>query len=200
MLDTIRPVRASLGRALVLFPLLGSAAAAQQSTAFSALRLEVTALRGAHDVRLREHWDQGDGVAVEVSTPLPVGEIGLGIAQLPFDALRPDQPGFRGRLLTARWGIGARAGRIAARASLVGGNFLMRFDDDAPSSVGLTTESELLVGARGAVDLALGKGVGLTAGASWDRVLTRIPITLTALRVGAHVTAATPGWLREVLQ
>ena len=177
-----------------------AAAHAQRPAAFSTLGLEVAGVRGIDEERLHRTWEQGSGFALELSTPLPLGEAALGFAQLPFRARGADQPDFRARLLSARWGVGARiAGPLAVRASLLGGNFLMRFEDGPATVVGLTTESELYVGARGAIDVTV-RGVGLTAGAEYDRVLTKVPIGLLTARVGGRVVARTPAWLREVLE
>jgi hypothetical protein len=185
---------------LSMLPLLAAAAGAQRPAAFSTIGVEVAGLRGAREERLHETWEQGGGFGVEVSTPLPLGEAGLGVAQLPFRARTADQPDFRARLLTARWGLAGRlAGPLSIRASVIGGNFLMRFDDGPWAVGGLSTESELFLGARGSLDLVV-RGVGVTAGIEYDRVLTRVPIGLVTLRAGGRVVTRTPAWLRGVLE
>jgi len=177
------------------------AAVAPRSGAFGIIHLELTQMRNVNHERIHDFWDPGGGVAIELGTRLPVGTASVGFARLPFHARAADQPDFAARMLSLRWGVAHRiAGPLAVGGSLVAGNFLMRFDDGDRAVHGLVTESEMFVGGRGSLDVALTHWLSATVAASYERVLTRVPIGLVTVRAGARATANTPRWLRRVLE
>lgn len=168
---------------------------------FSSLSLRAGPLRDVHADGLRDYWDARGGAEVEVSTPFPVGEVGVAVARLGFRGLGAGHPDFDATLVSLRWGASHRlAGPLRVRGMLSLGDFLMSFHDDSTATEGLSREQELAVGAGASVDVALARWLGVTAGGSWQRVLTRVPIRLATVSAGVRLSAPTPRWLRGVLE
>jgi hypothetical protein len=174
---------------------------ASSPRAFSTLSIHLAGVRNVNRERLHALWAPRDGFELGVSTPLPVGEIGIGIAALSFGGRAAEQPDFDARLLTLRWG-GSRtiAGPLAFHGSAALGNIFMTFDDGERRVGGLTTESELLVGGVGGLDLRLSPWLSLSVESSLLRILTSTPIDLVLVSAGATLGFRTPRWLRGVLE
>jgi hypothetical protein len=178
-----------------------AADSAASSRAFSTLSIRVAGARNINRELLHEFWAPRDGLELEVSTPLPVGEIGINVTALSFGGRASEQPDFDAQLVALRWGGSGRiAGPLAIRGSAALGNIFMTFDDGDRRVGGLTTESELLVGAVGGLDLRVSPWLTLTIQSSLQRVLTSTPIDLLVVSAGAKASMRTPRWLRGVLE
>lgn len=174
---------------------------AQVAAPYGTIALRVGSLANVNRERLHESWRPIGGVELQLATPLPLGEAALVVGRVPFRSRRDDVPDFDATLLALRWGLARQvAGPLGARATILLGDFLMRFDDGERSVHGLTEESELFAGLAAGVDLRLTRWLAASAEVAHQRVLTHLPIDLTTVSLGARATAPSPGWLRRVLE
>jgi hypothetical protein len=182
-------------------PTPANAESAPSRRAFSTLSVRLSGARNVNRELLHEFWSPRDGFELELSTPLPVGQMGISITALSFGGRVAEQPDFDARLLSLRWG-GSRtiAGPVALRASALLGNIFMTFDDGERRISGLTTESELLVGGAGGVDLRVSPWLSFSLESSLQRILTSTPIDLVVVSAGAKLAMRMPRWLRGAIE
>jgi hypothetical protein len=177
-----------------------SAQSAERARPFSTIALTVGAASNVNRERLHEYWRAGTGIDAELSTPFHAGTVGIGVLAARFRARADAQPDFDARAVTVRWSVARPlAGPLAAEAGALFGSLGMRFDDDRPTE-GLTTEQELIVGGRASLHLLAGTRLAAAVTATWQRVLTAVPIDLATVGVGVRYAAPTPRWVRAVLE
>lgn len=186
---------------LALLPaaqLMSSADLAAQP--FSTLTISAGMATDLATGRLADYWKTEPGGYLRVATPFYLGDIALAAHRTSFptkDAARPD---FHLLTTTIEWNaeLGLPRGAAAFGGAQVG-SAAMHFEDN-DDIAGNENENEFLAGIQAGVEVPIARGVGFTVVGSQRRIFTRIPMRLTSVGAGLHVTFRTPGRLREILE
>jgi hypothetical protein len=166
---------------------------------YSSLDVSVKGARVVSAGSLGADWRARDGVRMDVHAPFHVGELGVSVSTMRFDARAGAQPDFRAYLIGLDWRFAVPApGWIRPRLSITAGDFLTIFDDVEVK--GMAKESEVFVG--GSIDVAfpVAGATSLTVGITGVRVLTSTPVRLGVASAGVAHSFTTPLWLRRVIE
>jgi hypothetical protein len=185
-----------LGLLLVLS--IASTAGAQDS-AFTKLRVRVSALRNPETGHLSEDWRAKTGAEVEAATNVGRSELGLRFGHIGYTPLT-GQPPYTATLFTLAWSVPvvthSRAG-VNAIARLT--DYRMDFDD--PSMVdGLRTEEEVMLAAAARVSGRVYQRWSIFAEASYGVLFLSTKTPMATMNAGVARELETPGWLRKLLQ
>lgn len=144
-------------------------------------------------------WDASPGVELRALFPFYAGSVELGVAQSSFDPRSDVVPGFRGRYFFVGWGVAMRpVSRLAWRTGARLGVYDFQFDDDAiPEYARSENEagSELVT----ELDLGLGRGWSVAAGAGGRIVFTSPRMRQLSISGAIRRSFISPEWLRDFL-
>lgn len=146
-----------------------------------------------------KHWHSDAGFEVRALFPFYAGSVELGVAQSSFDPRSDVVPGFRGRYFFVGWGVAMRpVSRLAWRTGARLGVYDFQFDDDAiPEYARSENEagSELVT----ELDLGLGRGWSVAAGAGGRIVFTSPRMRQLSISGAIRRSFISPEWLRDFL-
>ena len=169
-----------------------------QATAYSELRIRISAARNFNSEQLHDYWRAGTGGGVGLTTPFYVGSVGATATMLPFRARDVARPNFKALLLGLDWGVEIPVpGPVHARAAARVGDFVMLIENP---DVWLDSESELFLGGELSAGWQLRRDLAITAAGSFTHVRTEPTLGLALLSVGLEYSTRTPGWLRAILE
>ena len=171
----------------------------QRPVAFGTMAISIgVVIDAARSADLRS-WHTDPGFEVRALFPFYAGSAELGMAQSAFDPRSESVPGFRARYLFIGWGAALRPiPRLAWRSGARLGIYDLQFDDDelpeyarSENEVGTELVTEL--------DLGLGRGWSVAAGAGGRVVFTAPRIRQLSVSAALRRTFVSPEWLRDFL-
>lgn len=170
-----------------------------EQTPFGTMALSLGAVADVRRSANLGGWDSGAGFEVRALFPFHAGSVEVGAAQSSYDSRFDGVPGFRARYVFMGWGLAARpVHRLTWHTGARLGVFDFQFDDESiPDYARSENEvaSELVAG----LDLGLGNGWSVAAGAGGRVVFTQPRMRQLTLTAALRRTFVSPAWLREFL-